>query len=662
MKNNKVFLLIFLIFLVRISFAQNVVINELDCDTPGIDNKEFVELRSLQPNFPLDGYSLVFFNGSANGGNSAYLALDLDGYKTDVNGIFLIGSVTVIPFPQYLMPENTIQNGADAVAIYRNDAVNFPEGTIAYADSSLEDVLIYGTSDPDAVSLLDIFKVFNPTIKQINEGSTNNTNSIQRQADGTYIAGAPNPRKPNDGSGIILTGLRTSFDKTIYTEGETFDLIFTTESPVNQNLTFSFTLKNGGFNNADFIGNTNVTILQGSNTATSKITFVDDSSDEGDEELLFSLDTLPAEYLVLNNNVKIRIVDNDFKVADFGTPIHSTYGKIKGTQSPTYYQSLNGKIGTSLKPALQAIIADPAVIRAQTYNDVINILMEADQNPENSNQVWLVYSEKGRAKLDLQTSSNNVNVWNREHTWPRSRGGFDSIEADETYDGKNIFWVTGPDSLRHANSDAHAIRPEDGPENSIRGNQFYGQYSGPAGTLGGFKGDVARSIFYLAIRYNGLEVVSGYPDGMIGKFGDLDTLLTWHRNDPPDDFEMNRNNVVQTWQFNRNPFIDMPEMIEYIWGDKQDEIWQNPSSVTWTDIDNFQIFPNPTSSTLQINLGAIMDGKFTLSDVNGAILQSKSFVAQNLISTNVEGLTGIYFITILPTTGQAVTKKLVIGN
>ncbi|MBK7700459.1 MAG: endonuclease [Saprospiraceae bacterium] len=662
MKNNKVFLLIFLIFLVRISFAQNVVINELDCDTPGIDNKEFVELRSLQPNFPLDGYSLVFFNGSANGGNSAYLALDLDGYKTDINGIFLIGSVTVIPFPQYLIPENTIQNGADAVAIYRNDAVNFPEGTIAYADSSLEDVLIYGTSDPDAVSLLDIFKLFNPAIKQINEGSTNNTNSIQRQADGTYIAGAPNPRKPNDGSGIILTGLRTSFDKTIYTEGETFDLIFTTESPVNQNLTFSFTLKNGGFNNADFIGNTNVTILQGSNTATSKITFVDDSSDEGDEELLFSLDTLPAEYLVLNNNVKIRIVDNDFKVADFGTPIHSTYGKIKGTQSPTYYQSLNGKIGTSLKPALQAIIADPAVVRAQTYNDVINILMEADQNPENSNQVWLVYSEKGRAKLDLQTSSNNVNVWNREHTWPRSRGGFDSIEADETYDGKNIFWVTGPDSLRHANSDAHAIRPEDGPENSIRGNQFYGQYSGPAGTLGGFKGDVARSIFYLAIRYNGLEVVSGYPDGMIGKFGDLDTLLTWHRNDPPDDFEMNRNNVVQTWQFNRNPFIDMPEMIEYIWGDKQDEIWQNPSFVTWTDIDNFQIFPNPTSSTLQINLGTIMDGKFTLSDVNGAILQSKSFVAQNLISTNVEGLKGIYFITILPTIGQAVTKKLVIGN
>jgi endonuclease I len=662
MKNNKVFLLIFLIFLVRISFAQNVVINELDCDTPGIDNKEFVELRSLQPNFPLDGYSLVFFNGSANGGNSAYLALDLDGYKTDINGIFLIGSVTVIPFPQYLIPENTIQNGADAVAIYRNDAVNFPEGTIAYADSSLEDVLIYGTSDPDAVSLLDIFKVFNPAIKQINEGSTNNTNSIQRQADGTYIAGAPNPRKPNDGSGIILTGLRTSFDKTIYTEGETFDLIFTTESPVNQNLTFSFTLKNGGFNNADFIGNTNVTILQGSNTATSKITFVDDSSDEGDEELLFSLDTLPAEYLVLNNNVKIRIVDNDFKVADFGTPIHSTYGKIKGTQSPTYYQSLNGKIGTSLKPALQAIIADPAVVRAQTYNDVINILMEADQNPENSNQVWLVYSEKGRAKLDLQTSSNNVNVWNREHTWPRSRGGFDSIEADETYDGKNIFWVTGPDSLRHANSDAHAIRPEDGPENSIRGNQYYGQYSGPSGTLGGFKGDVARSIFFLAVRYNGLEVVSGYPDGMIGKFGDLDTLLTWHRNDPPDDFEMNRNNVVQTWQFNRNPFIDMPEMIEYIWGDKQDEIWQNPSSVTWTDIDNFQIFPNPTSSTLQINLSTIMDGKFTLSDVNGAILQSKSFVAQNLISTNVEGLTGIYFITILPTIGQAVTKKLVIGN
>ena len=75
----------FLFWLAFNTFGQAVVINEIDCDTPGIDDKEFVELLSSSPNFPLDGYVLVFFNGSDNGGNTSYLALDLDGYATDIN-------------------------------------------------------------------------------------------------------------------------------------------------------------------------------------------------------------------------------------------------------------------------------------------------------------------------------------------------------------------------------------------------------------------------------------------------------------------------------------------------------------------------------------------------------------------------------------------------
>ena len=79
---------------------------------------------------------------------------------------------------------------------------------------------------------------------------------------------------------------------------------------------------------------------------------------------------------------------------------------------------------------------------------------------------------------------------------------------------KIFFGLLNADSLRHGNSDAHGLRASDGPENSIRNNQFYGEYTGPVGTLGGFKGDVARSVFYLAVRYNGLEIVNGYPDGI----------------------------------------------------------------------------------------------------------------------------------------------------
>src|SRR5699024_8765313 len=132
-------------------------------------------------------------------------------------------------------------------------------------------------------------------------------------------------------------------------------------------------------------------------------------------------------------------------------------------------------------------------------------------------------------------------TWNREHIYPRSRGGFYSIKADETADGQAIFWTTNADSLRHGNSDAHALRAADAGENSSRGNKDYGEYSGPAGNQGSFKGDVARSVFYMTVRYNGLQVVSGNPPNSTdGQLGDLDILLQWHRDDPPDDFEMNR--------------------------------------------------------------------------------------------------------------------------
>ncbi|HMU04092.1 MAG TPA: endonuclease, partial [Saprospiraceae bacterium] len=522
----------FLFWVTFNTYGQAVVINEIDCDTPGIDDKEFVELLSSSPNFPLDGYVLVFFNGSDNGGNTSYLALDLDGYTTDINGILLIGSTTVVPFPQYIIPTNVIQNGADAVAIYRGNAEDFIEGTLAFVDATLVDVLLYDTNDADAVSMINIFKAFNPNIQQINEGNSNNTNSVQRNNDGTYFSGVPTPRRLNDGSGTVLIGVQSIIEKTHYNEGDVLEIVFTTEQMVGEDLAISFTLINGNFNNADYSGNTNLTIPKGSNTIKTTITLIDDNLDEGDEIMKLRLSTLPSIYLPLNNNVEIRIVDNDFRIADFGTPINPTYGKIKGNFAADYYDSLNGLSDENLRNALQNIIANPNLVRAQTYNDLIALLSEADQNPENSNQVWLVYLEKGRAKLDFQISSDNANTWNREHTWPRSRGGFNSIEADETIDGPNVFWSTNADSTRHANSDAHAIRAVDGPENSSRGNQFYGEYNGPAGTLGKFKGDVARGIFYLDVRYNGLEVVNGYPDGEVGKFGDLATLLDWHRNDP----------------------------------------------------------------------------------------------------------------------------------
>ena len=656
---KKITYLIVCVLFTQFLVAQDLFINELDCDTPGVDDKEFLELKSTTPNFSLDGYVVVFFNGSTSGNNSSYFLIDLDGYSTDGNGLFLIGSESVTPFPQLLISANTIQNGADAVAIYQASDVDFPDGTVATIDN-LVDVLLYDTSDSDDADMIAIFSAHpNFTdIQQINEGSGNNTNSIQRLDDGSYVSTTPTPRALNEngGSGIDFNAISISTSQTQYTEGESFDIVFTAQENVVADYQFSFTLNNYGFNTSDFTGNTTVTIPAGSNTVTTTITLIDDDFDEGDEEPLIRFVDIEEPFIPFNNFVKLRAIDNDFTVAPFGTPINPTYGVVASTQPSGYYDTLDGLSDDALKQALQDIVADPTVVRTQTYADVIDILKEADQNPENSNEVWLVYLEQGMPKLDFQTTSNNVGSWNREHTFPRSRGGFYSIDDDDIANGIDAYWTTNADSLRHGNSDAHALRAVDGPENSSRGNQFYGEYNGPSGTLGGFKGDVARSVFYMAVRYNGLSIVNGFPEGNVGQFGDLQTLLEWHRNDPPDDFEMNRNNVVYNWQFNRNPFIDQPDMIEYIWGNMIGETWQQNLSVSDNVLNEVVVYPNPTKGKISFR-GFDTSIEATLFSVDGRQLSTSLVEPNTYIDLNVSS--GMYLLK-LSSEDKSIIKKIIV--
>lgn len=643
-----------LILLVNHFLMSQVVINELDCDNPGIDNKEFLELLSDTPNTPLDDYVVVFFNGSTSGADSSYFAIDLDGYTTDENGLLLIGSDAVTPFPQLLISANSIQNGADAVAIYLSDSSQFPLGTLA-TQTNLIDALVYDTADSDDTVLMGLLGV----TTQINEGSSNNTNSIQRFVDMsnnvTYTSTTPTPRALNDGSGIIFNPISISTTLTQYTEGDNFDITFTSQQNVTSDYTFDFTLDNFGFNTADFTGNTSVTILNGQNSVSTTITLTDDVLDEGDEEAIIKFSNLTSPYIPFNNFLKLRIVDNDFVIAPWGTPTNPTFGVVSSTQPTGYYNSLDGLADAALSQALQNIIADPTTVRAQTYSDIIDILKEADQNPANSNQVWLVYTEQGRAKLDFQTTSSNIGKWNREHTFPRSRAGYNDIDADDIADGPDVYWTTKADSLRHGNSDAHALRAADGPENSTRNNLHYGQYNGPVATLGSFKGDVARSVLYMQIRYNGLDIVNGFPS-TTGQLGDLTTLLDWHRNDPPDDFEMNRNNVVYTWQKNRNPFIDQPDLVEYIWGTNIGNNWSQPLSVAEFDNDLFKVYPNPTTNKLYIS-GTSADYKVTLFSIQGRKLFTTKVSNQNYIELNL--INGIYLAQITAE-GKTITKKILV--
>ena len=643
---------VLVLFCTFLSSAQ-VVINELDSDTPSTDDREFIELKSVTPNFSLNGYVLVLFNGTGSQANLSYYVLDLDGITTDVNGIALIGNNLVSPVPTKLLPDNIFQNGPDAVAIYSGNASDFPNLTMA-TNVNMIDALVYDTSDADVPELMALLGV----TSQIDENANNQqaTQSIQRKNDGTYETKAPTPGANNDNSGFAYNGIKINTTATQFNEGQSFNITFTTQVNVTSPLNFTFSLSNGGFNAADFTGNTSVSIPTGSNSFTTTITLVDDIADEGDEIAKIQFNTIPSGYNRLNDNIELRIIDNDFTVAPWGTPLNPTYGVVSSTAPAGYYATLEGKTGAELKQAMQDIIANPAVVHAHNYGDIETILKKADQNPLNSNQVWLMYVEVPRSKLDLQETGINTGKWNREHIYPQSRGGYTDGTASIA-DGINVWLPTNADDLKAGHGDAHHIRAEDGPENSSRNNKDYGEYNGPVGTQGSWRGDVARSVFYMAVRYNGLSVVNGNPaNTTVGQLGDLALLLQWNVTDRSDDFEMNRNNYIYTWQVNRNPFIDYPNLADYIWGTKVGQPWSSAlSNKTFSDSD-VVLYPNPAKGYFMIS-GIEEQSSLEIFSLSGARLYNTNFSGEARIDLNLAS--GIY-MTKITSENKTIVRKLII--
>ncbi|MFB7640706.1 endonuclease [Peribacillus butanolivorans] len=227
-------------------------------------------------------------------------------------------------------------------------------------------------------------------------------------------------------------------------------------------------------------------------------------------------------------------------------------------QLEPYYQKAEGKTGSELKTSLHTIIKSQTKL---TYAKVWDAIKDTDEDPKNPNNVILLYSGKSVAKSN---NGGGKGQWNREHVWAKSHGDF----------GTSV----GP------GTDIHHLRPEDVTVNSVRGHLDFDnggkKYSGcecyydtdswePPNSV---KGDVARMIFYMAVRYEGdngeidlelSDTVNTYPKALHGKFS---TLLEWNELDPVDDFERRRNDVIyERWQYNRNPFVDHPEWANEIW-------------------------------------------------------------------------------------------------
>ena len=651
----KKLLLLMALTLFSVSSAQ-IVINELDSDTPSTNDKQFIELKSTAANFSLNGYVLVFFNGTGSLANKSYYVVDLDGLTTDVNGIVVLGNQLVSPVPNKLLTDSTIQNGPDGVAIYLGNATDFPNNTLA-TTTNLIDALVYDTSDADATALMTALGVTSQIDENANGAQT--TQSIQRKNDGTYETKAPTPGANNDGSGFVFNGITISTSTAVagqVTEGSSMNIIFTTQTPITAPLNFTFSINTGTINNADYTGSTSVSMAIGASSFTATINLVDDVLDEGDETIIIKFGTLSSQYNRINDLIEIRVIDNDFVVSAWGTPLNPTYGIITPTTPAGYYSSLEGKSGTALKQAIQDIIANPSVVHAHNYGDIETILKKSDQNPLNSNQVWLMYVEQPRSKLDIQETGINTGKWNREHIYPQSRGGY-TDGTSSIPDGINVWLSTDANDIMAGHADAHHIRAEDGPENSLRGNKDYGEYLGPSGTQGSWHGDVARALFYMACRYNGLSVVNGNPaNTTVGQLGDLALLLQWNQTDPRDDFEMNRNNFIYTWQVNRNPFIDYPTLADYVFGANVGQVWFAPLSTTDFDTAKVVLYPNPAKDNITI-YGITTDAKIEVFSTLGQKVFEQNFTGEKSINLNLAS--GIYLAKIT-VHSKVVTKKIVV--
>lgn len=125
------------------------------------------------------------------------------------------------------------------------------------------------------------------------------------------------------------------------------------------------------------------------------------------------------------------------------------------------------------------------------------------------------------------------------------------------------------------------------------------------------------------------------------RHGVRSTLLEWHELDPVDDFERNRNDVIYSYQGNRNPFIDHPELVDYIWGDQQQQVWNSSLSIANNSVEKILHIPNPIrNSYLEIN-PSINANTIEIYNTQGKQMsQSPGTVERIKIPT----ISGVYFL------------------
>lgn len=328
------------------------------------------------------------------------------------------------------------------------------------------------------------------------------------------------------------------------------------------------------------------------------------------------------------------------------------------TQIPkNYYSGANNLQGGELKQALNQIIEGHTEFPySSTKTDTWDIIKEADKDPYNPENVVLIYSGWS---VNAAQEYNKGKGWSRETVWAKTHG--------------DITTSPGP------GTDLHQMRACDISMNNARGNldfdyggELYEDNDGMTSCRkdidsweprDAVKGDIARILFYMAVRYEGTD---GEPDleladqvntseistKDLGFHGKLSTLLKWHQSDPVDSFEIRRNNVIYSYQGNRNPFIDHPDFATSIWG-------TNTSAQSIVKADLLWFYPNPAKDQVNIIWGG-STATVRLLSLDGELIYSSPLLDKHTIL--IEQLpAGLYFIQVIAK-DRIFKKKLLVES
>jgi endonuclease I len=326
-----------------------------------------------------------------------------------------------------------------------------------------------------------------------------------------------------------------------------------------------------------------------------------------------------------------------------------------------YYDSADGKKDAELKTALFNIIKNHTQLEYYTSS---TYFLTTDWHPATTQYpngyFWDMYSNNKRT------------VWsgmNREHSMPKS------------------WWSASPETTV-AYSDLHNLYPSDATANSAKLNYGLGEVTGTpvfyngvvkVGTNGftgytgnvfepadDYKGDFARDYMYVVTCYEdyannwrSLGTSSMLLGGIYPVFRPwaVNLLLKWHRQDPVSIKEIDRNNAVYGFQLNRNPFIDHPELAEFIWGKYMSSPWAIDGTLPEEDIP-LTPHPNPASSTLTVKVNKPTESTFFIESLSGIVMKTGKFAADGTLTVD-DLRNDMYLLVVYSETSRKVAKFVV---